>query len=105
MVLGIWLFISAFVWPHTPAQRADTWIVGVVFVIFSALAMSDDRLRFVNTLASVWLFIYTLAAPHVTSATLWNNLIVAAVVFALSLVPGKAPTGGPRREVATPVSP
>jgi hypothetical protein len=37
---------------------------------------------------SVWLFLSTLAFPHLTSATLWNNLIIAALVFVLSLIPG-----------------
>ena len=33
LVLGIWLFISAFVWPHSTAQMTNTWILGVLTVI------------------------------------------------------------------------
>ena len=39
VVLGIWLFISAFLWPHAPAQMANTEIVGVLCVVFGLVAM------------------------------------------------------------------
>jgi len=39
IVLGVWLFISAFLWPHTYAQMTNTWILGVLCVVFALVAM------------------------------------------------------------------
>jgi len=89
IIAGVWLFISAFIWPHTSAQRLNTWIIGALFVVFAAIAMSDARVRFVNTVLAVWLFFFTLAAPHMSSGTLWNNVIIAVIVFVLSLIPAR----------------
>ncbi len=90
-VLGVWLFISAFIWDHTTAQRGNTWILGVLFVIFALVAMSTSPdVRWVNTILAIWLFISVWALPHRTLGTQWNNALVAIAVFLLSLVPGRA---------------
>ncbi len=93
VVLGVWLFISAFVWAHTPAQQTNTWILGVLFVIFALIAMGSPQVRYVNTVLSIWLFISVWALPHSNIATMWNNALVAIVVFLLSLVPSLGERG------------
>ncbi len=85
LVVGVWVFISAFLWPHTFAMRTDTWIVGALIVLFSLLAMTTPPLRFVNTALAVWLFVTTLAFPHVRLGTLWSNIIASIIVFVVSL--------------------
>jgi hypothetical protein len=87
-ILGIWLFISAFVWDHTMAERTNTWILGILCVAFAVTALWYSAARLLNTALAVWLFISVWALPHHDLATLWNNAIVAIVVFLLSLVPG-----------------
>jgi hypothetical protein len=93
-LLGVWLFISAFVWQHTAAERTNTWILGIWIAVFALVAMAQPVARWLNTLAAIWLFFATLAIFHTQSGTLWNNLIVAVVVFILSFVGG---TMGERR--------
>ncbi len=88
VVLGVWLFISAFVWPHVAAQQTNTWILGVLFVVFALIAMGSPQARYVNTVLSIWLFISVWALPHGNQGTMWNNALVAIAVFLLSLVPG-----------------
>lgn len=97
--LGVWLFISAFVWPHTGAAQTNTWICGVLAFVFALGAIANQSIRWLNTLLAVWLFFSTLAIYHASAATLWNNLIVAAVIFIVSFVPnGYVGTPGrPRR--------
>src|SRR5919206_2465218 len=73
LLLGIWLFISAFVWDHTPAERTNTWILGVLCVVFALCAMSISTARWLNTALAVWLFISVWALPHRELATMWNN--------------------------------
>ena len=88
LVLGVWLFISAFIWDHSMAERTNTWILGVLCVIFALIAMSTPTARWLNTILSIWLFISVWALPHHNLGTMWNNAIVAIVVFIASLVPG-----------------
>jgi hypothetical protein len=95
IALGLWLFLSAFVWPHTTAQMTNTWIVGLLVVAFAAISLRVPQARWVNTALAVWLFISVWALPT-TVPTFWNNLIIAVAVFIVSLVPG-VPGGPPTR--------
>ncbi len=98
VLLGIWLFISAFVWDHSMSQRTNTWILGVLCVIFALIAMRAAQVRYLNTILAIWLFISVWALPHHNLGTMWNNALVAIAIFLLSLVPGEAgPTLIPRR--------
>ena len=100
--LGVWLFISAFAWPHTQASGTNTWIVGALIAICALWAIRSPSVRWANTVLAIWLLLSTFFIEHVTAATVWNNAIVAIVVFLLSLVPntvgGQRTMGGPRRE-------
>ena len=87
LLLGVWLFISAFIWPHTEAQMTNTWICGVLAVIFAAVAMRAPQARYVNTILAIWLFISAFALTSESIGTVWNNVIVAIAIFVSSLVP------------------
>ncbi len=87
VILGVWLFISAFVWQHTQAQMTNTWILGVLCVIFALVAMAVPWVRYLNTLLAIWLFISAWALPSVSPGTIWNNVLVAIAIFIVSLVP------------------
>lgn len=102
--LGVWLFISAFAWPHTLEQRTNTWILGVLAFLFSLLAMSVPRTRFLNTILAVWLFISAWALPRISPGTVWNNVLVAIAIFVVSLVPSSSetPSGALRHKAASP---
>ena len=89
VILGVWLFISAFVWPHTTAERGNTWILGVLCVAFALIALREPSVRWLNTALAVWLFISVWALPHANLGTMWNNALVAIAVFVVSLVPGR----------------
>ncbi len=56
-------------------------------VFFAILAMRFPAVRYLNTLLAIWLFISAFAFPHVSVAPVWNNAIVAIVIFVISLIP------------------
>lgn len=87
IVLGVWLFISAFIWPHTGVQQTNTWILGVLCVAFALIAMGVPMVRYLNTLLAIWLFISAFALRDVSVGTVWNNALVAIAIFIVSLVP------------------
>ncbi len=95
VILGVWLFISAFIWPHTSAQMTNTWILGVLCVVFALVAMAVPWVRYLNTLLAIWLFISAWALPTVSPGTIWNNVLVAIAIFIVSLVPSMPTAGAP----------
>ncbi len=99
IALGVWLFISAFVWPHSLSQQSNTWICGVLAVIFALVALAYPVARYLNTALAVWLFISAWALPTFSPGTVWNNVLVALAIFFISLVPSE------RGRVARPLQP
>lgn len=98
VILGVWLFISAFIWPHSQAQMTNTWILGVLAVVFALVSMYvAAQARYLNTLLAIWLFISAFALPRVSVGTVWNNAIVAILMFVFSLIPAR---GAPLRRAA-----
>jgi hypothetical protein len=90
VLLGAWLFISAFLWPHAPGQFANTWVVGLMVVVLSLIAAGGySWARYLNAVAAVWLFFATLFMPRMSVGTLWNNCLVAIVVFVVAMTPGR----------------
>jgi len=90
VILGAWLFISAFIWTHSQPQMTNTWVVGILAVIFALISMYvRPQARYLNTALSIWLFISAWALPTVSMGTVWNNCIVAILMFIVSLVPGR----------------
>jgi hypothetical protein len=98
--VGVWLFISAFLWPHTSAQYANTWIMGIVTFAVALVAVGATGFRFLNTAAGAWLVISVFVLPSVSAATRWNNFIVGVVVIILSLV-GTSSAAVPIRRART----
>ena len=86
VVMGAWLFVSAFLWSHTSAQYANTWIMGVVTVVVALSAVGATGFRFLNTAAGAWLMISAFVLPTMSAGTRWNNFIVGFVIGLLSLV-------------------
>jgi SPW repeat len=85
IIVGIWLFVSAFVWRHSAAQFTNTWVMGIIVAAVAALALTWPTIRYLNTLAGAWLIISAFALPTITAGTRWNNFIVGIVVVVLSL--------------------
>lgn len=98
---SVWLFLSAFAWPHAAAARADTWITAVLMFVVAIWAIEKPMVRYANTVLAAWLFLSTPALRGANNATLWNNLIVAIVVFIFSLISSQEGTTTPNRP-ATP---
>jgi hypothetical protein len=90
IALGLWLFISGFLWPHGRAQQLNTWIVGLLIALVAFAAMSEPRARAVSAALAIWLFISAFALPAAHVATTWNNAIVAVAVFVMAMIPSGA---------------
>jgi predicted membrane protein DUF2254 len=86
VALGTWLFASAFAWDHFALSQANTSIVGLLIFGTSLAALRHSRARWANSALAAWLFASTLFLIRpMRISTVWNNLLVAAVVLTLSL--------------------
>lgn len=92
IMLGMWLFMSAFICPHSPASRMNTWILGLVIAVIAMWASATAHFRWMNTVLSVWLFFSTLWIFHLQGITASNNVLVACGVFIFSLTPNDRAT-------------
>lgn len=85
LVLGLWLFLSAFLWRHHPAQFINTWVSGLLIATSAGLASRMPAVRFVSTAVGLWLVISTALVPT-TAGTSTHNAIVGLLVSAVSLI-------------------
>lgn len=87
-VLGLWLFFSTFLWPHTRAQRVTGWTIGMLAVT-AALAGTSGRTwgRTVNAALGGWLIVSALFVPRLRVATLLTDIVVGVGLVLFAMVP------------------
>lgn len=90
VAFGLWLFVSAFLWPHSDPSRANSWFVGVLIAAAGLWGLRDPAGRLLNTLVALWLLMSTLLIYPRGPLTFWNNLLVGVIVLGLSLVPTRS---------------
>lgn len=82
-VLGLWLFLSAFLWPHTFFHQTNAWIVGMAVVTLAMFGLTGvGWARYANAALGAWLILSAILVPRVGAATFWNHLLVG---FALAM--------------------
>jgi hypothetical protein len=87
VVLGTWLFLSAFVWPHSPAQFTNTWVTGLCIVAVAVAGRRVPAVRYLNAVLALWLFVSAFVLPGTTTGTAWNSVLVAIGLLVFALLP------------------
>ena len=90
MALAAWLLIAAFAFGHSPESAAVNGLLAVLIGTFSIAAPGLPGLRFANTAFALILGWAALLMPDVSVFARLNSAIVAAIVFALSVIPGRS---------------
>ena len=86
IMLGLWLFLTAFAWRHAPAAWANTWIVGLLVVAVAIWGLRYPGLWRLNALLGVWLIVASFVFPHILAASRWNNAVVGFLVALIALI-------------------
>lgn len=87
-VLGLWLFFSTFLWPHSAAQRATGWTVGLLAVTAALVGLSGRTWgRGVNAALGGWLILSALLVPRTQAATFWTEIVVGFALVFLAMLP------------------
>lgn len=76
ILMGLWLFASAFVLPQGRGQLASTAICGVLAALFAALTSYDRRSRYVTAAVGAFVVVLAFAVYPMGSATFWHNGIM-----------------------------
>jgi len=96
VMASAWVLFAGYLWPHTGGNLINNWIVGVGLAVFGTVAYGKTWARYVTAALAIWLFAFsglTGADPRI----LWNDAMVAVLVFTLSLL-------GPKKDWSTPPS-
>ncbi|HVV17277.1 MAG TPA: hypothetical protein VHH90_08750 [Polyangia bacterium] len=84
--IGLWMFFTPFFWFHTPFQRVNAWVVGVIAVTAALAAARGLRwARLVNAALGGWLIITALLPLGQRPSIIWNQVICGFLlaVFAM----------------------
>jgi hypothetical protein len=86
VLLGVWLFISAFAWRHSPAQFWAALICGAVTILLTLGTAYVPALRYVVAAFAVFLFVESLTAAAGFRRTAWHDAIIAIAIFVAALL-------------------
>jgi hypothetical protein len=87
--LGAWLIVSAFLWPHNDWQFAIAWIIGLLLMTVSAVALVFPVVRYLNLPLSAWLFLSAFSIPITTPPVGWTSFLVAIGIFVVTFIPSR----------------
>lgn len=85
--LGVWLFASAFIWPHGEASLLNTVVVGAMLAACGLFAHRPMARMSCGALGA-WLVLSTLSIAPRAELTFWNNLVVGIATLVLAFLPG-----------------
>jgi hypothetical protein len=86
--LGIWLVLSAFLWPHSSGQFWNAISVGFLVAALALLASETlPEARYVNTILGAWLIISAFTMHAASAGTIWNHFVVGLTVAVCSVFP------------------
>jgi hypothetical protein len=88
--LGLWLHISAFVWPHGDEARLSAWLPGLLISIVALLSMSSPPMRRLNAALGLWAAVWAAVAAGSDRLTYWNGVVVGVLVLTFSLIPSRS---------------
>jgi hypothetical protein len=82
ILMGLWLFASAFVLPQGRGQMVATAILGLLTTLFAALTTYNSRSRYVTAAVGVLVVVLAFAAHPLGSATFWHNGVIGISIAA-----------------------
>jgi len=86
-VVSAWVLVSAFLWPHTTAEFTNTWVVGLLALVFSVAGTALPWARYVTAVLALWLFVSSWLLSTQMAGTVWNNVLSAIAIFVMAFVP------------------
>lgn len=97
IALGVWLMIAPWALRHdAPIARSNDIWIGILVALSALVALAWRPARYANTALGAWLIVSPFALGFAAwNAAAINDVIVGAIVLALSLIPSLARFEGP----------
>jgi len=89
VLLGVWLFMSTFLWQHHPDQVINGWVCGLFTILFAAMAIAQPMMRHLGAAFAVWIFFSAFVVTSVSLATVISTAVAGALIFGLSMAPNQ----------------
>jgi len=86
VLLGVWLFASAFLWRHPDNVGYNDWVCGLLVAAAALSAVWAPGYRFVSAGIAVWLSFSTLLFGYQSFVARLHDLALAGAIFVVSLV-------------------
>ena len=90
LVIAGWLLLAAFVLGHAPGAGALAGLVSVLVATIAFAAISWPPIRFINAPLALFLAGVALFSTDSSAIARMNDAFLSALIFALSVVPGRA---------------
>ena len=85
ILMGVWLFVSAFVLPQGRVQFASTALCGALTALFAVFTSYDLRARYVTAAVGALVVVLAFAIHPLGSATFLHNGIVGISIAVAGL--------------------
>jgi hypothetical protein len=82
VLIGLWLFASAFILPQGRGQVASTAICGLLMSLTAALTSYDHRFRYATEAVGLLVVVLAFAVHPLGSATFWHNGVMGISTIA-----------------------
>jgi hypothetical protein len=80
VLLGLWLFVSAFALPRTIGQFALTAVIGVAVAVAGVVSIYTRAARYVSLGLATLLFFVTVMGDG-SRGPVWHNVVIAAMIM------------------------
>jgi len=101
VLLGAWLFASAFLWQHQDNVAFNDWVCGLIIAASALSAIWVPPFRWVSTGLAVWVGFCAVTFVYHSEPTRVHDLALAAAVALVSFARGRAPTAAPEGQPST----
>jgi hypothetical protein len=85
---GVWLYLSAFAWPHGGVQFLYTAGGGVLTVLFALLSTRLYRARYATAAVGALVYVLAFFLSQRGGPTFWNNTVVGVAIVVAALLSG-----------------
>lgn len=82
VLMGVWLFASAFILPQGRVQFASTALCGTLAALFAVFTNYDLRSRYASAAVGALVVVLAFAFHPLGSATFWHNGVMGISIAA-----------------------
>jgi hypothetical protein len=80
IMAGTWLLASAFIWRHSPLQKLNAILCGLLTIGIPIFDLYAPRARALAGALALWVFLSAVFSFSINEMTLWSNGVCAVAI-------------------------